>query len=896
MKFAKNVRILLGISVLLCFLGIIVTFYGNRQRQGAQFWVDHTNEVIAEGLTFLTLYKDAEISKRDFLITGDSVYKARHNTSVRNIYQSLKAIRSLTLDNGEQTSLIDSKITPFVNLNLAEIDNAHESAGGGNLLLLNQRHETIQGLLKVLIERERTLLASRYETLNNANLLIGWAMFASLLLIAVTCMFALVTIGRGQEQIAHLIQSLQSANDSLEQKVEFQTRELRVSNEKLEEKNRDLAAINEELQSSDEEVRSSLEHIREINFKLEQSEAKYRLISENSHDMIFVHKISGVIEFVSISVKHSLGFEPEELVGKLGREFIHPEDAGTISAIRTKVEGKEPFVGTEYRMKKKDGTWLWVEAYIRTIYDEKGEVTGAQTSARDITDRKLAEQELLEAKKKAEEATMAKSQFLSTMSHEIRTPMNAVIGLTHILLQSEPRTDQLENLNLLKFSGENLLAIINDILDFSKIEAGKIVLERITFNLRELVSNIVEIHRVKAVEKGVNLIFQYQKNGAEIFTGDPVRLSQVFTNLLSNAVKFTEKGYVEVVVNVNKVLNNGEIEFRIKDTGIGIPPDKIEHIFDDFSQANSNTTRKFGGTGLGLAITRKLVEIMNGTITVESTFGYGSVFVFRAVLEESTSALLADENENSRQRLAADQPINAKILLVEDNRVNQIVAHNFLKKWGIQVDFASNGAEALEMITNKSYKLVLMDLQMPVMDGYTASMRIREMNDDPYFRKVPIIALTASAMVEIRQRAFDHGMNDYISKPFDPEELRAKIAYFIDLSNRPVTPWSENLDLYTGGDISFRRELAGMIAKNIIELRHVVDNIRHDNGVNRYAETVHKVKTALKFLGDSEFETIIENIKVQIENGANGELDKQIFLFREISERLLEGLKEEIES
>jgi PAS domain S-box-containing protein len=894
MKLAKNVRLLLAISILLCAIGIAVTFYGYREKQQAQFWVDHTNEVIDQSVALLSLYKDAEISERDYLVTSDSAYLHTHQARVREVHLFLAKLRSLTIDNEAQTKLIDSKLIPFINENLTALGENRKAEGGGNLLLLNQRNESIQSILKILTQRERDLLDVRYQRLYSVENTMQWGMFGSLVLVAITCMFAYITIGKRQQQIATLLTTLQKSNDSLEEKVEGQTLALRQSNSQLEEKNKDLAAINEELQASEEEVRSSLEHIKEINRKLEENERHYRLLAENSHDMIFVHRIDGIIEFVSPSIKDRLGFEPAEVIGMLGRELIHPDDLSKIKYIRQRVEGRESFVGTEYRMKTKQGGWLWVEAYIKTMFDHHGEVLGAQTCARDITERKQVEQELREAKVKAEEATVAKSQFLSTMSHEIRTPMNAVIGLTNILIQSDPRRDQLENLNLLRFSGENLLAIINDILDFSKIEAGKVALEMITFNLYELVSNVVEIQKQRANEKNIRLDFSIGETTPEIVVGDPVRISQVLTNLVNNAVKFTEKGYVEV--SLDGGLQEGakhHIRFRVKDTGIGIDTDKLDLIFESFSQANSDTTRRFGGTGLGLAITRKLVEMMDGRIDVESRPGFGSTFIFSLVLEESTIDDIMPSRFQITQAGIQETSIKAKVLLVEDNHVNQIVAHNFLKKWGIDVDFANNGEEALEFIRNKGYDLVLMDLQMPVMDGYTASSRIREM-DDPYFKNIPIIALTASAMIEIRQKAFDHGMNDYVSKPFNPDELRSKIVSFVDDDQRLKVRWTDNLNLYTGGDPDFKKELTTMIARNIEELAKAVENIHEPEGVDHYSKTVHKVKTALRFLGDQRFESLVDDIKMQLMGKKDGVLQTRIEEFKKLSQNLLDHLQEEI--
>jgi signal transduction histidine kinase/ActR/RegA family two-component response regulator len=419
---------------------------------------------------------------------------------------------------------------------------------------------------------------------------------------------------------------------------------------------------------------------------------------------------------------------------------------------------------------------IWLESNSNPIFDDSGQMTGFQTSARDITRRKEFEASLQQAKKKAEEATLAKSQFLSMMSHEIRTPMNAIIGLTTLMLQNEPRLDQLESLKLLKFSGENLLTIVNDILDFSKIEANKIELESVELDLYALLLNTKQILEQRAVEKGIVLNFQFDPNIPKKLLGDPVRIAQVVTNLVGNAIKFTENGSVTLIVsNESADTDINEILFQIKDTGIGIPPEKIDTIFDRFSQAEAETTRKYGGTGLGLSITKSLLHLMGSGVNLESTVGSGSTFSF--VLKLAKAKNVDRPQHAARSNGHAEDGSGIRILLVEDNRVNQIVARGFLKHWGISVDVANDGQEAVQLVEKESYHLVLMDLQMPVMDGYEASRRIRNMSGD-YFKTLPIIALTASAMTGMKDKVLDVGMTDFISKPFSPDELHSKILKY----------------------------------------------------------------------------------------------------------------------
>ncbi len=391
--------------------------------------------------------------------------------------------------------------------------------------------------------------------------------------------------------------------------------------------------------------------------------------------------------------------------------------------------------------------------------------------------RRDAENELVKAKESAEKASMAKAQFLSTMSHEIRTPMNAVIGLTYLLLQDDPKPEQLQNLKILKFSAENLLGIINDILDFSKIEAGKIALEEEDIVIRDLLDGIIYSFSPKTLEKGIFLKANIDENVPEVILSDQLRLSQILNNLLSNAVKFTNTGGITIEIRQKQKLTSAEeIEFRIIDTGIGIPESKHKSIFNEFTQADNNTTRLFGGTGLGLAITSKLLELFNSKIELWSKPGEGSIFSFTLHLKTGIRSIekkVKFESINDFTLLTG-----RRILVVEDNKVNQIIAQKFLKQWGINITIAENGKEALKKLENDHFELILMDLQMPEMDGYETTQRIRSSNTS--YQNIPIIALSASAMLQIRDKALVIGMNDFVTKPFNPNELYAKMLNLLE--------------------------------------------------------------------------------------------------------------------
>jgi PAS domain S-box-containing protein len=523
-----------------------------------------------------------------------------------------------------------------------------------------------------------------------------------------------------------------------------------------------------------------------------ESERRYRELADLLPQTIYELDAQGNVLFANSFGLETFGYTHADLIkGVHFLDVVAPEDREKIMENFRRSFGQSFRPGqyaAEYRMLRKDGSIFPAIVYPAPIVRE-GRVVGQRGIITDISERKRAEENLRLAKEAAEEAARAKAEFLANMSHEIRTPMNAVIGLTDILLDSDLDAEQRECVETLRNSGDSLLAIINDILDFSKIEAGRMGLDIRTFDLRSFIEEALNLMAAGAAEKGLNLAYRIDESVPKAVMSDPMRLRQILINLLSNAVKFTEKG--DVVLSVDSIpWEDGRVElhFAVKDTGIGIPRDRIAELFQSFSQVDMSTTRKYGGTGLGLAISKRLVEIMEGRIWVESEVGIGSTFHFTVPAdvpsvrlpeaEEAPGELQSKARYEARCEAQSETQYNApadmRILLAEDNEVNKKVMSQMLRKLGYRADMASNGLEVLKALERQAYDLVLMDIQMPEMDGLEAASQIRKRL--PAAEQPRIIALTAYAMEGDRERCLEAGMDGYIAKPVKMEDLRAALG------------------------------------------------------------------------------------------------------------------------
>ena len=555
---------------------------------------------------------------------------------------------------------------------------------------------------------------------------------------------------------------------------------LRRSREQLEDEVRrrtsELAEINRALQAE-------MAERRRADLALRDREARLRSIVESAADGIILIDDRGIVEAFNPAAERIFGYQASEILGRslkvlMPSRYHGPHDASLTNYLATGVR-KVIGIGRDVIGLRKDGGTFPMElAVSETLTGQARKFTGI---VRDVTVRKREEAALIEAKLAAEAANRLKGEFLANMSHEIRTPMNGILGMTELALETDLDAPQRDFLETVKSSANALMTIIDDILDFSKIDAGKLDLDPIEFPLREFLSEALKPEVVRAQAEGLELRCQVADDVPHAVVGDPGRLRQVLVNLLGNAIKFTPQGVIEVRVGLeaspvpHPKVEEERLRFSVRDTGIGIPPDKLHLIFNSFTQADGSMTRKFGGTGLGLTISRRLVELMGGRIWVDSELGLGTTFFFTALLPRPSTVALPVPPEAVPAPVPEPSPsASLRVLLVEDNPVNRKLAVRLLERNGSRVAVAGDGREALATLERATFDLVVMDIQMPVLDGLETIAIIRE-RDLATGRHQPVIAMTANAMKGDRERCLEAGFDDYVSKPVRWPALKAAI-------------------------------------------------------------------------------------------------------------------------
>ncbi|MEO8763517.1 MAG: response regulator [Ginsengibacter sp.] len=527
-------------------------------------------------------------------------------------------------------------------------------------------------------------------------------------------------------------------------------------------------------------VRYSIERKKNLEI-IEENNERHNTILKATNDILWDwNLITNQVSWTGQGLKNYL---PDEINEKdIAQNFwmhgLHNEEKHKIiESLYAAIHSGEASWQSDHRFLKNDGTYAFMHTRGYLSVNEANKPVRMIGSMQDITERKNAELESEKAKLEAQEARKTQEQFLANMSHEIRTPMNGIIGMTQLIAGTQLSDEQKEYVETIKESASNLLVIINDILDVTKIVAGKLLIEEIDYVFEDVVRNCTKITQVRADSKGLLLKTEIDKKVPRILIGDPVRLNQILVNIIANAIKFTEQGEVKVSIKLlNENDTNVTLGFAVEDTGIGIAADKLESIFESFNQASSATTRKYGGTGLGLTITKQLIELQGGSIKVKSEPGTGSIFSFELVIKKGNESFRAGMDTDAAENNSASHRFRGvQILLVEDNLINQKVASYTLTKQGAVVEIANNGKEAIMMLETKKYDIILMDIQMPEMDGFETTEYIRNSIKES-ISKTPIIAMTASALVSERVKCLTLGMNDYLSKPFKPKELYEKIS------------------------------------------------------------------------------------------------------------------------
>jgi PAS domain S-box-containing protein len=546
--------------------------------------------------------------------------------------------------------------------------------------------------------------------------------------------------------------------------------------------------------------------------RLRHSEARYRTLVEQIPAITFMASLADGLEeneiYVSPHIETMLGFTQQEWLGDpfLWFRQLHPDDRQRWGEEFARTCASGVGFSSEYRFISRDHREVWVHGEARVIRDKDGRPLFLQGIAFDITESKRAERALrrsteeleekvrertvalVEATARAEAANHARASFLANMSHEIRTPLNAIIGFADLLRRGADtgEAERMEWLEIIRTGGTHLLALINDILDLTKIDAGKLTVEEVDCSPAVIIEEVCAILRTKAREKGLELNAVFQGPIPAIIRSDPTRLRQVIMNIAGNAIKFTPSGRIDIITRLHRPPGQpAKLLIQVSDTGIGIPDDKLKAIFDPFTQADSSITRKFGGTGLGLAISRKLTELLGGGIRVESEVGRGTTFTFEISVGSLEGVPLREITESSGELAKADLPaapaivLNHRILVVDDGETNRKLIKLVLGRVGAQVETAENGQRAIDRATNESFDLILMDMQMPIMDGYAATGELRQRG-----LTIPIIALTANAMKWDEARCLGAGCSGYLSKPIDQDLLLVTVAAALEASSR----------------------------------------------------------------------------------------------------------------
>lgn len=726
-SFQKRYLILFLIAA---FLASGIGFYSYYRYQQARVqteWIHHTNIVLQDINQFRVLYYKAQTEQRNYILYRKPEYIDRFNQSRDRANDLLRDLAELTTDSPAQGAIINDIQSDFQEfVASAEAQIYRIGAGPTDRLAAMDDLQSMEGGLQkqvdLFIKNEGIFLQSRLDSLGKLNRKFYLAIISG----ALASLFILMVMN----YYLFLARS-------------------------------DTAAVELRLQELKEKQAQSIQATK---------------------DGIFEWNLPEQNLYWSPRVKEMIGYEDEELdaTAENLERLMHPDDRENFwQQLHKHLRGEVPEHSTYFRWHHKDGYWVWINSRGRAVFNEFGEATKLLGVYTDVTRLKEYELQLARSKDEAEKANNAKSDFLAHMSHEIRTPLTAITGVAEILSQQKNKFDEktLKLLGALNASAISLRDLINDILDFSKIESGKVVLEEKDINLSEFFENIMSLSSIKAQEKGLRFECNFSHVAGMHILGDRTRMRQILINLIGNAMKFTQKG--SVVVKATTQLSNKQelLEISVIDTGIGIAEEQLPNIFDSFKQADASISRKYGGTGLGLPIAKHLAQLMDGNIYVSSKAGEGSTFTFNLPIVKAPE-IAHEEVDPAPVRVASDINIgeDERILIVEDYDGNIAFITHILDDLRLKYDLAKTGLEGLKLWSDNPYRLVLMDIQMPEMDGISAVRHIRTIEREREMKHTPIIAMTAHAFSEDRNKCLEAGFDDYMAKPLSRQVLIEKMS------------------------------------------------------------------------------------------------------------------------
>ncbi|WP_420146775.1 PAS domain S-box protein [Spirosoma sp.] len=604
--------------------------------------------------------------------------------------------------------------------------------------------------------------------------------------------------------------------------------------------------------------------------QLRKSEEKYRGIMNNMElGLVEVDNNQTIVRAYE-RFGQMVGYSPEELIGQNISDLLLTPEGRKVLVTQQSIRGQGVSSSYEIPLRHKNGQIVWMLISGAPIMDENGNIVGSIGIHYNLTERKQLEMEVAEAHRLAEESRQAEKQFLANMSHEIRTPLNAIIGMTHLLYDTRPSKEQLEYMDIIRSSADFLHSLISDLLDMAKIEAGRVEVNRQPFDLTGLLRSLQKIFQMRLQKRNISMDVMLDARITGKFIGDELMLNQILLNLLGNAEKFTEEGAVVLTARIRKKeAERTWIEFQVSDTGIGIPGDKLERIFQKFRQVSAHG-HKHKGTGLGLSITKELIELQEGTISVRSEEGEGTTFTFTIPYKQAIAEENPPKNDSAKETLGKVE--NMKILVAEDNLMNQRYVSGLLKKWRVDFTIANDGQQAVEQCRKQKFDLVLMDIQMPVMDGYEATIAIRSI--DNLNQQVPIIALTASAMLDQKEMAMKAGMNGFLAKPFSPDKLLVFLKRYAEETQPMDTevsavgdaPAVQSLDydrlaeLY-GDDSEYAAIIFETFLETVVPDFDTLDGLIQKQRWEEVRQLAHRLKPGLGMVGLSDLEIVMSELE-----------------------------------